>query len=119
MWALASAQSTELRGDDLSLVRRDVRGVAPDVRSRVYVLEGKGEAIIGSEVMPIKAGDFIGYRAGGEAHNIRNTGTEILKCIVVGQRLDSDVADYPDLKKRIYRSKGSKWNLVDFENIIG
>ncbi|WP_293266217.1 cupin domain-containing protein [Neptunomonas sp.] len=84
----------------------------------VYVLEGSGEAIIGSEVSSIKAGDFIGYRAGGEAHNIKNTGTKTLKCIVVGQRLESDIADYPELKKRIYRSKGQKWNLVDFDNIM-
>lgn len=45
-------------------------------------------------------------------------GTETLKCIVVGQRLESDVADYPNLKKRIFRRNGQKWNLVDFENIM-
>lgn len=83
----------------------------------VYVLEGEAEALIGDEVHSIKAGDFIGYRAAGVAHNIKNTGKGILKCIVVGQRLDHDTADYPELNKRIYRSKGQKWNLVDFENI--
>ncbi|MDC2887927.1 cupin domain-containing protein [Psychrosphaera algicola] len=72
----------------------------------VYVLEGNGEAIVGNEVYEIKAGDFIGYRAGGEAHNIKNTGTETLKCIVVGQRLDSDMADYPNLKNEYIAAMG-------------
>lgn len=83
----------------------------------VYVLEGSGEAIIGNDSYPIKSGDFIGYRKGGKPHNIKNTGDKVLKCIVVGQRLDSDVADYPNLRKRIYRNKSLKWNLVDLENI--
>jgi uncharacterized cupin superfamily protein len=83
----------------------------------VYVLEGEAEALVGDKTYSIKTGDFLGYRAAGEAHNIKNTGDGILKCIVVGQRLDHDVADYPELKKRMYRNKGQKWNLVDFENI--
>ncbi|OMH26723.1 cupin domain-containing protein [Motiliproteus sp. MSK22-1] len=84
----------------------------------IYVLEGEALASIGSEVFPVKAGDFIGYRAGGQSHSIKNTGHNVFKCIVVGQRLDHDVADYPDLKKRIYRNKGQHWNLVDLENVV-
>lgn len=83
----------------------------------VYILEGQAEATIGGQTIFVKAGDFIGYRAGGAWHGIRNTGNTVLKCIVVGQRLDHDVADYPLKKKRIYRNKGLKWNLVDHENI--
>lgn len=83
----------------------------------VYVLEGVAEAQIGDKTYPIKAGDFLGYRAGGEAHSIRNSGNGILKCIVIGQRLDHDVGDYPKLNKRIYRQKNMPWNLVDIENI--
>jgi uncharacterized cupin superfamily protein len=83
----------------------------------VYILEGCGEARIGTEVYPVKAGDFIGYRAGGEAHSIRNDGSSVLKCIVVGQRLDHDVTDYPALNKRLYRQKGMAWDLVDAECI--
>ncbi|HBB34881.1 MAG TPA: cupin [Cyanobacteria bacterium UBA8803] len=83
----------------------------------VYILEGEAEATIGDKIYPVKAGDFIGYRSGGEPHKLKNTGSSVLKCIVVGQRLDHDVGDYPNLKKRIYRNKGLKWNLVDLENI--
>jgi len=84
----------------------------------VYILEGEAEAVIGDQVYPVAAGDFIGYRAGGEPHSLKNTGTGVLKCLVAGQRLDHDVADYPRLRKRLYRNRGSRWNLVDFDAIV-
>ena len=83
----------------------------------VYVLEGEAQATIGDQKHTVRAGDFIGYRVGGEPHKLENTSNQLLKCIVVGQRLDHDVADYPRLKKRIFRNKGLKWNLVDIEEI--
>ncbi len=79
----------------------------------VFVLSGEATALIGDEEYPIKAGDFLGYRKGGLAHSIKNTGAETLRCIVVGERLPHDVADYPKLGKRIYRNAGMTWNLVD------
>ncbi|MEM7539607.1 MAG: cupin domain-containing protein [Chloroflexota bacterium] len=83
----------------------------------VYILEGQADAVIGDTVTPVKAGDFIGYRAGGEAHTIKNTSNGVLKCIVVGQRLAHDVGDYPNLQKRIFRNIGMKWDLVDWPDL--
>lgn len=83
----------------------------------VYVLNGEAQATIGDEVFTIKAGDFIGYRAGGLAHTIINTGAGVLRCIVVGQRLAHDVGEYPRLHKRIFRNKGLPWNLVDMDAV--
>lgn len=83
----------------------------------VYVLAGSAEAVLGDEVIPIKAGDFVGYRKGGLAHSIVNTGTDVLRCIVVGERLAHDVGDYPRLKKRIFRNVGLKPNLVDHDDL--
>ncbi|GHE22032.1 cupin domain-containing protein [Halomonas urumqiensis] len=83
----------------------------------VYILEGTAEALVGDQKFEVKAGDFLDYRAGGEAHMIYNNGATVLKCIVVGQRLDHDVGDYPKLNKRIYRNKGMAWNLVDISQI--
>lgn len=83
----------------------------------VYVLDGEGTAMIGDDVISIEAGDFLGYRKGGKAHSIKNTGSETLRCIVVGERLAHDVGDYPRLRKRVYRNSGLKWNLVDFNDI--
>ncbi|WNO07928.1 cupin domain-containing protein [Teredinibacter sp. KSP-S5-2] len=83
----------------------------------VYILQGTAEALIGDEKHQVSAGDFIGYRAGGLAHSLKNTGSEVLKCIVVGQRSEHDVADYPKLGKRIYRHRDLPWNLVDLDDI--
>ncbi|MBU2704494.1 cupin domain-containing protein [Zooshikella marina] len=83
----------------------------------VYILEGEAKATIGDHHYHVKAGDFIGYRAGGLSHKLTNTGTVTLKCIVVGQRLDHDVGDYPNKNKRIYRNKDMKANLVDLASI--
>lgn len=79
----------------------------------VFILSGEATALIGTEAHPVKAGDFLGYRKGGLAHSIRNTGSETLRCLVAGQRLAHDVGDYPHLGKRIYRNAAMAWNLVD------
>ncbi len=76
----------------------------------VYVLSGHGEVVIGDETTAVGEGDFIGYPAGGLPHVMTNTGEEILRCIVVGQRLAHDEADYPRLNKRIYRNQGRLGN---------
>lgn len=83
----------------------------------VYILEGEAEATTGDETHTVRAGDFIGYRAGGKPHKLRNVGNGVLRCIVAGQRLEHDVADYPRQGKRIFRNRGLKWNLVDLDAI--
>ncbi|NEQ42603.1 MAG: cupin domain-containing protein [Leptolyngbya sp. SIOISBB] len=83
----------------------------------VYILEGEAEATIGDTKYHVKSGDFIGYRAGGEAHQLENIGNGVLRCIVVGQRLAHDVGDYPLKQKRIYRNQGLPWNLVNLDDI--
>jgi len=78
----------------------------------VYVLSGSATATIGDADHAIGPGDFIGYRKGGLAHTIVNTGTEVLRLLVVGQRLAQDVGDYPRLGKRIYRNAGMAADVV-------
>lgn len=83
----------------------------------VYVLSGHATATIGDQDHAIGPGDFIGYRKGGLAHTIVNTGNEVLRCLVVGQRLDHDVADYTRQNRRIYRNAGLPWSVVDIDAI--
>ncbi|WP_026971854.1 cupin domain-containing protein [Aliagarivorans marinus] len=83
----------------------------------VYILQGEAEVEIGEDIVTVSQGDFIGYKAGGLAHTMTNTGTETLKCIVVGERLAHDVADYPKLNKRLYRNHGQGWDLVDIADV--
>ena len=83
----------------------------------VFVLSGTATAVIGEEEFTIAAGDFIGYRKGGLPHSIRNTGSALLRCIVVGERRAHDVCDYPRQNKRLFRNAGMPWSLVDVAQI--
>ncbi|PWQ96031.1 cupin domain-containing protein [Leucothrix arctica] len=83
----------------------------------VYILSGEGTARVGDEFYSVSEGDFLGCRKGGKAHSLKNTGKDVLKCIVVGQRLETDVVDYPLQEKRMFRTKGLSWKVVDFSNM--
>ena len=83
----------------------------------LFILDGSGVARIGEAVYQVEAGDFIGYPAGGEPHDLRNTGAGLLRCLVVGQRLPFDVATYPEKGKRLYRMAGQPWDMADITAI--
>ncbi len=83
----------------------------------LYVLSGQGTLRIDDEEFPFEQGDFVGFPAGRVAHSLKNTGAEVLVCLIMGQRLDQDVADYPDQRKRLFRNNG-RWDLVDFDNLL-
>ncbi|MFK7957146.1 MAG: cupin domain-containing protein [Lysobacterales bacterium] len=83
----------------------------------VYILSGTAQAFIDDEVLEVGPGDFLGYRAGGASHKLRNSGNEVLRCIVVGQRLDHDVADYTLKKKRLFRNQDLPWSLTDLDSL--
>lgn len=82
----------------------------------VYVLSGRGLLIINGDEYQMEAGDFVGFPRNTAAHNITNNSTEALVCLVMGQRLEQDVGDYPNQGKRLYRNSG-QWNLVDLKDI--
>jgi uncharacterized cupin superfamily protein len=69
-------------------------------------------------ILQVEAGDFINYPAGGEAHDLSNTGSNILKCIIVGQRLDFYIVNYPEQARRVYRANGKKGDLVYMAVIV-
>ena len=78
----------------------------------IYVLSGHGTEVMGDTSQKIGPGDFIGFPAGGAAHETVNDGTEPLVCLVIGQRLAQDVVDYPRKGKRLYRNSGQR-DMVD------
>ena len=82
----------------------------------VYVLSGRGLLVVNGDEYQMAAGDFVGFPRNTAAHNIANNGTETLVCLVMGQRLEQDVGDYPNQGKRLYRNSG-EWNLVDLADI--
>lgn len=82
----------------------------------IYVLSGHGTEIMGDTKQKVGPGDFIGFPAGGLAHETVNDGAEPLVCLVIGQRLVQDVIDYPRMGKRLYRNSGQR-DMVDMGNI--
>lgn len=87
-----------------------------DEEEAVYVLSGEGSVQLDEQQISVGPGDFVGLPAGGPAHAFTNTGSGPLRLLVIGQRLSTDMADYPRLEKRLYRH-GGEWNLVDFSAI--
>ncbi len=83
----------------------------------VYILSGHGVAIVGDDSFEVSAGDFLGYRKGGLPHGLRNSGEEVLRCLVIGERGDTDILDYPNQQKRMFRTKDLAWNVVDMADI--
>ncbi|RMG54669.1 MAG: cupin domain-containing protein [Gammaproteobacteria bacterium] len=77
----------------------------------VFVLSGKGTAVINDVEYDVGPGDFIGLPRATAAHNIMNTGEETLILLVMGERLAFDVADNPHQGKRLYRHRG-EWRMV-------
>ncbi len=66
-----------------------------------FVLEGKGEVIIGPDRFPIRQGDFIASPPGGAdtAHQIVNTSDAELKYIALSTKLVPEMVEYPDSRK--------------------
>jgi uncharacterized cupin superfamily protein len=64
-----------------------------------FVLSGTGEYRLGDKCYPLKAGDVIAAPAGGEAHQIINTGSEELRYLGLSTLGEVDVVDYPDSGK--------------------
>ena len=88
-----------------------------DEEEFLYVLSGRGIVHLDDERYPVEAGTFVAFPTGGPAHLIENPGPETLRCLVVGQRLRHDRADYPRLEKRLYRHPGG-WDLVDHDHVV-
>lgn len=83
----------------------------------VYILSGQAQVTIGDDVFQVNAGDFIGFRANGLAHAMVNNGSDTLRCLVIGQRLDHEVALYPEKQKKLYINRGHGWDLADVSAI--
>lgn len=63
------------------------------------ILSGSGEYRIGDRRLPVHAGDCLGAPAGGEAHQIINTGAEELRYLGFSNNGVADAVEYPDSGK--------------------
>jgi uncharacterized cupin superfamily protein len=84
----------------------------------IYILSGRGTAEIDGEEFEVSAGDFMGFPTPSVAHHLRNTGDEDLVYLMGGENLDLEVADFPQLGKRMLRREGciEIYNLADAQS---
>ncbi len=82
----------------------------------LYILSGKGIAVIGDEEYEIAVGDFMAFGQKSFPHMMRNPFTDDLVYLMGGSRNDFDVCDYPKINRRMFRINGSK-SYVDMENL--
>lgn len=69
----------------------------------IYILEGRGVARIDGEDYEVGPGDFMAFPTPGVAHHLRNPFEKELVYLMGGESRDVDVADFPDLGKRMFR----------------
>ena len=81
----------------------------------VYILAGYGTAEIGEDEYPVGPGDFLAFPAAGDAHHLRNTGSEDLVYLMGGENLEHEIADFPRLGKRIVRM-GESLEVFDLDS---
>lgn len=69
----------------------------------IYILSGRGIARIDGEDYEVGAGDFMAFPTPGVAHHLRNPFDEELVYLMGGENRPLDIADFPDLGKRMFR----------------
>jgi uncharacterized cupin superfamily protein len=69
----------------------------------LYILSGRGIAVLGDGEHEVGPGDFMGFPAPSVAHHLRNPFTEDLVYLSGGEKRDAEVADFPTLGKRMVR----------------
>ena len=67
---------------------------------------------LGDDQYSLKAGDCCGFKAGGPAHQLINSGPTPLRYLEIGDRTDGDSVDYPenDLKAEMINGK---WRMTN------
>jgi uncharacterized cupin superfamily protein len=64
-----------------------------------YVVSGSGEVRLDDQTLAVRAGDLIASPAGGEAHQIINTGASELRYLAISDVSTVDIIEYPDSGK--------------------
>ena len=81
----------------------------------IYLLSGTAIARIDGVEYSVSAGDFIGFPAPSVAHQLRNPGPEELIYLVGGENREFDVAEFPELGKRVVR-QGQQVDVIDTDD---
>ncbi len=71
----------------------------------VYILKGRGLARIDDVEYEIGPGDFMAFPTPSVAHHLKNPFGEDLVYLMGGENNETEVADFPDQHKRMFRHK--------------
>jgi uncharacterized cupin superfamily protein len=69
----------------------------------IYILEGRGVARIDGASYEVGRGDFMAFPTPGIAHHLSNPFAEELVYLMGGEHRDHEIADFPELGKRMFR----------------
>lgn len=69
----------------------------------IYVLSGRGTALIDGREHDVGPGDFMGFPTPSVAHHLLNSGQEDLLYLMGGENREVEISDFPGLGKRIVR----------------
>jgi len=78
----------------------------------MFVLEGRGLALIGDEEIEVGPGDYLGFPADGTVHHLRNPGDDDLVCLMGGEQTAVEVTRFPTIGK-VAIFKGSAVTFYD------
>ena len=71
----------------------------------IYILSGRGVAKIDGTDYEMGPGDFVAFPTPSVAHNMGNPFEADLVYLMGGEHLDHEIADFPELGKRMIRSE--------------
>jgi len=69
----------------------------------VYVLSGRGFALIGEQEFEVGPGDFIAFPAPSVVHQMKNPFQQDLLYLMGGDHHEVEIADFPTLNRRMVR----------------
>ena len=81
----------------------------------LYVISGRGFAVIGDERHDVGPGDVMAFPHGSPPHTLSNPFEEDLVYLMGGERNSSDVVHYPNLKRSMVKSAGRR-HWTDWSN---
>ena len=75
----------------------------------LYVISGRGVAIIGGERHDVGPGDVMAFPHGSPPHMLSNPYDEDLVYLMGGERNSCDVVHYPNIKRSMVKSAGRRY----------
>jgi uncharacterized cupin superfamily protein len=79
----------------------------------LFILSGRGRALIDGQTFEVGPGDFMGFTAPGVAHHLMNPYAEDLVYLMGGERSGMDIAHFPSVGRKAVFSAGGIWAVED------